>query len=103
MGAKYIVLKVVTPLGRRVARLSVISHDADVPRSDSLVARQIDLCIDLPQHHAGTNRKIPPSSPPMSLSVGRRESITVRGERDCPEIGGIKPPSPIVGMAGRLD
>ena len=22
---------------------------------------------------------------------------------DCPEIGGIKPPSPIVGMAGRLD
>jgi Arc/MetJ-type ribon-helix-helix transcriptional regulator len=32
------------------------------------------------------------------------ESEVIRdGLRDCPEIGGIKPPSPIVGMAGRLD
>ena len=29
--------------------------------------------------------------------------IRLSPPRDCPEIGGIKPPSPIVGMAGRLD
>ena len=35
-------------------------------------------------------------------SVSALMPIVTR-ERDCPEIGGIKPPSPIVGMAGRLD
>ena len=33
----------------------------------------------------------------------RKRSFGSGQPRDCPEIGGIKPPSPIVGMAGRLD